>query len=484
MTLRQEFIGRANELTDLGRLLKRKTASLVAIKGRRRIGKSRLIEEFCREQNAFDFIGLPPDKHITAQSQRDNFAQQLQQQTGLPKIKTDDWADLFALLAEQVKEKQIIIIFDEITWMASNDNTFLAKLHSAWERFFRRNPKLILILCGSISHWIEENILSNTGYFGRITLKMTLKELSLPSCNQLLNYHQFKRSPIEKLIFLSVTGGVPWYLENINAELSAEENIRALCFKPDGLLVDEFEKIFHDLFKDARKDVCKRIIEFLTKKPASNTEIANAIGYSNSGALSNYLDELIEAGFVQKHTAWQVQTGKASNRARYRLSDNYLRFYLKCIQPRLTQIAKGRFQHMQLHELPGWNTLLGLLFENLVLKNRQFILEALNIQPESIVNDDPFYQNKTSKQQGCQIDYLIQTKFKTLFLCEITFSVNPVGTSVINEVQSKIERLNLPKGYACIPVLIHANTVTPPIENSEFFGKIINVSDWLEPCLG
>ena len=146
------------------------------------MGKSRLVEEFARGKKIFNFIGLAPTEFTTAQDERNEFSAQLSRQTGLPAIKTEDWSDLFLLLAAQVKTGRVIVFLDEISWMAHGDDNFLGKLKSIWDLNFKKNPKLILILCGSVSSWIEENILSSTGYFGRVSLKITLEELSLPHC--------------------------------------------------------------------------------------------------------------------------------------------------------------------------------------------------------------------------------------------------------------------------------------------------------------
>ena len=175
----QKFVGRRDELKKLNNLSRKKTSSLVVIKGRRRVGKSRLIDEFLDGKTFYRFIGLAPDKKTTAQDQRDHFALQLNQLTNLPKLKTEDWSELFILLAERVNVGKVVLVFDEITWMGNKDSNFLAKLHYAWENFYKHNPQLILIICGSVSSWIEKNILSSTGYFGRLSLKLSLYELSL-----------------------------------------------------------------------------------------------------------------------------------------------------------------------------------------------------------------------------------------------------------------------------------------------------------------
>jgi AAA+ ATPase superfamily predicted ATPase len=472
------FIGRHAELQALKDLLGKKTASLVVIKGRRRIGKTRLIEEFAKGKNFIRFVGLAPTEGITAQSQRDEFSLHLSQQTSLPEIKTDDWSKLFSLLAEKTKRGQIIILFDEITWMAHDDPTFLSKLKNAWELYFSKNPQLILILCGSISAWIEKNILSSTGYFGRISKKITLHELPLNRCNQLLEEIGFKRSAYEKFLILSLTGGVPWYIELINRKYSALENIKNLCFEPDGILVNEHNYIFHDLF-GSRGPVYEKITEFLAKQSSEYSDLVQGIHYSSSGTLSEYLAELIESGYVSRHFSWTIQTGKEKITSIYRLSDNYLRFYYRYILPKLTQIQSGKYSEIAVSSLPAWNSIMGFQFESLVLNNRRLIQKELRILPEEIVVDNPYYQRKTKRLVGCQVDYMIQTRMNTLFACELKFSQKELNTSIIQEVQQKIKNLQIPKNFSCLPVLIHVNGVSDEVIESEYFYKIINFTDLL-----
>ncbi len=158
------FIGREYELNKLKGLLNKKTASLVVIRGRRRIGKSRLVAEFAQSLPSYSFSGLAPEPGVTAQDQRNEFALQFSHQTGLPDITLNDWSKLFILLADKVKTGRVILFFDEITWMAQGDPAFLSKLKNAWDLYFSQNPQLILILCGSVSAWIEKNIMHRTGF--------------------------------------------------------------------------------------------------------------------------------------------------------------------------------------------------------------------------------------------------------------------------------------------------------------------------------
>lgn len=472
------FVGRKKEMQELKDLLKKKSASFVVVKGRRRIGKSRLLDEFSKDKSLFKFTGLAPQPNTTKQSQLDEFSRQLSTATGLPEIKADDWSKLFALLAREASKGQIIIIFDEISWIGSKDDDFLGKLKNAWDDHFKKNTKLIFIVCGSISTWIDENILNNTAFYGRISWSITLEPLPLNDCNLMLEAQGFKGSTYEKFKVLSVTGGIPWYIEQIQRNFNADDNIRRQCFTKNGALFEEFNKIFHEVF-GKRDQIYKEIIEALSNGPIDYNEVAKKADYKNSGRLSQYLSDLISAGFISRDYIWSLKTGKESKTSRFRLSDNYLRFHLKYIAPQYGQIEKGRFKTIALSSLSNWESIMGLQFENLVLNNREKIFELLNIRVEDVIADNPFLQTPTINRQGCQIDYLIQTKFKNLYVCEVKFSLNPVSITVTEELQKKISCLQLPKGTPVLPVLIHVNGVTENLVDSGYFYEILDFGDLL-----
>lgn len=217
------FFGREHELQILNNLLSKRTASLVVIKGRRRVGKSRLAEEFSKRLTSYVFVGLAPEKKITAQMQRDDFAQQMHRQFDIPEVKTTDWGDLFWHLANHVQTGAVCVLFDEINWMGDLDPTFLAKLKTAWDLYFKKNPQLIMILSGSMSKWIEENILSSTGFHGRLSSEISLDELPLHVCNEFWREQKNTVSAYDKFKILSVTGGIPRYLEEIHPEWPPEK---------------------------------------------------------------------------------------------------------------------------------------------------------------------------------------------------------------------------------------------------------------------
>jgi AAA+ ATPase superfamily predicted ATPase len=474
------FIGRKNELASLKGLLRRGLASLVTVRGRRRIGKSRLIEEFTKTngKSFMSFTGITPSKGVTAEDQRKEFVRQLNAQTGLSGIETKDWSDIFTVLYHQIDNKQIVLLFDEISWMAQGDPTFLGKLKIAWDTLFSKNNKLILILCGSVSSWIEKNIISSTGFLGRITLQLNVPELSLSESSDFLNHIGFKGSEMEKLMILSVTGGIPRYIELVNRDKSAEQNIKSLFFEPSSILLSEFDNIFNDLFGTS-SDVYRKIVLSLTDGSLEYAEISHSIGYPAGGPLSEYIGNLLICGFISKDITWSLKSGEDLKLYKYRLSDNYLRFYLKYVMPNLNRIEKGQCEDIALSSLPGWSSIMGLQFKNLVLNNRNLIWQELNIRPEDIIADNPYFQRKTKAHMGCQIDYLIQTKYNALFACEIKFSAKELGSDQIASMQEKIDRLVLPKRLSCLPILIHVSGISDLLEGENYFTKTIDFRRFL-----
>lgn len=473
------FLGRETELHELNKLLKKNSASLIVIQGRRRIGKSRLAEEFAKTHKFLQFSGIPATEKTTQQSQLDEFARQLSIQTTLPEITADDWGKLFLLLSEQTKTGRVIILLDEITWMGSKDPDFLGKLKNAWDLYFKKNPKLILILCGSISAWIEKNILSSTGFLGRVSYRLNLEELPLKECKHFWGKVGTSISAYEKLKVLAVTGGIPRYLEELKPALSAEENIKDLCFTKGAPLLNEFNEMFSDLFSN-RSATYKKIIHVLSAAPLEIKEICNELDIERSGFISEYLDDLVKSGFVTRDYTWSVKTGEASRLSHFRLSDNYIRFYLRYIDKNFEKIKNGDFTFKALSLLPNWKSIMGLQFENLVLKNRGYIKKCLGLKPEEIISDNPFFQRKTARNPGCQIDYLLQTTFKTLYVCEIKFRDQPIGLEAVHEMQAKIAAFKTPQGFSSRAVLIHVNGVTDNVIESQFFSAIINFGELLK----
>ena len=133
----------------------RKQAGLIVCSGRRRVGKSTLIVKFAEYENFAEFYGLPPHKTSSRRDQLDNFSKLLSEQFSTPYVQFSDWHDALSMLASLSGKDRIILLLDEISWMASNDKNFAGILKGLWDTKFKKNNRLILVLCGSVSSWID-----------------------------------------------------------------------------------------------------------------------------------------------------------------------------------------------------------------------------------------------------------------------------------------------------------------------------------------
>ena len=382
------FVGRKDILADLETLWRKKTSSIVACRGRRRIGKSTLFREFAKRtaDRYLEIEGLPPceeSKILTRdqlnQKQLDNFIDILSGMTGCSDEKVTNWFAAFKRLDEQIDETcRTVILLDEISWMGQYDADFPGRLRTAWETLFHRHEKLIVVVCGSISAWIKDNILGNTGFTGRFSRDYVLGELTLSECAEFWGVARERILPREIFDVLSVTGGVPRYLEEVDPGLSADENIRRMCFLKTGELFNDFNAIFNPIF-GAEVALKKRILQALSDGPLTGAEISRASGIGRNGRLAKLMRDLTEGGFVSDDQGKNPETGAELRVGSYRLRDNYTRFYLKFIEPHKEQIDAGAFELSSLEQLEGLDGVMGLAFENLVVNNYASLLPLFHL---------------------------------------------------------------------------------------------------------
>ncbi|MBE6396535.1 MAG: ATPase [Lentisphaerae bacterium] len=474
------FIGREEQLEQLKALWRKPVASLVTCRGRRRVGKSTLIEEFAR-RNRVRFIkleGVEPQQGVNNETQLKAFGQQLAEQTGCEESQPENWFKAFARLSKVLnpREKTVLLI-DEISWMGKYDAAFPGELKYAWDNRFSKNPKLIMVLCGSVSSWIDKKILKSKGFVGRPSLNLLVPELSMHECAAFWRRGGCRASSTDIIDVLSVVGGIPKYLENIDPALSADENIKRLCFTPGALLVGEFDEIFNDAL-DVNLGQKKRILVSLGDGGKTPTEVAETLGLENNGHLSAYLEELETAGFIARDTGLNPSTGKPSNVVRYRISDNYTRFYIKYIEPNREMIQKGTFTFVSLAQLPGWETMLGLQFECLVYNNLREIVKRIGLDQTLILSAAPYVQNPTTRTSGCQIDLLIQTR-RMVYVVEIKRRES-IGEWVVADVEEKISKLKTPRSVSVVPVLVYDGSLSKRVPADGYFGHTISTLEMLD----
>ena len=283
-------------------------------------------------------------------------------------------------------------------------------------------------------------------------------------------------SDAEKLRLLCVTGAVPRYLEEIRPRQSVAQNIKRMCFSPEGLLFSEFEKIFHDIFA-RRSGSFKRIVHALSGPALQPGELCQALGVKPTGDLSEKLAILVASSMVARDYSWDL-SGQQTAISRYRIRDNYLRFYLRYIDGGHSKIAQGLYRDVHLENLHRWDTIIGLQLENLILNNLTALIRRLDIAPESIISASPYRQHQTKRHDACQVDLLIHTRNSVVYVCEIKFR-GKIENLVIAELRQKIKRMLGMAGRSIRPVLIYHGELAPGIKESDFFSYLIPVGEFL-----
>lgn len=473
------FYGREEDLLGLERLWHKSVPSLVTCRGRRRIGKSTLIEEFASRSQArfIEIEGLPPQPNQANEDQLCHFAEQLRAQSAWKGANPAGWYEAMLALDGVLHDERTVVLLDEISWMGAHDPQFAGILKTAWDRHFKKHRRLVFVLCGSVSTWIQENILNNTGFVGRAAMNIVVGELPLKDCLRFWGAAAERTATREILDVLSVTGGVPRYLEEIDPGLSAVENIQNLCFSPKALLRDDFSKIFSSVF--GQNAVVKwRLLNALSKSPLTVSELAEATGMEKSGFLTRHLEQLSVAGFVTSDRGLNPQTQKPAKMIRYRIKDNYSRFYLKYIGPNAEMIDRDAFRCQALDALKGWDAMMGLQFETLVANNLPLLLPRLGLGRALLLSAAPYRQLPTERKKGCQIDLLLQTE-GSVCVVEIKRK-KELGVEVEDEIREKVSRLAVKTGVSVRTALVYDGALSPRLEASAYIDKFVDFGSLLK----
>ncbi|MBF0361564.1 MAG: ATP-binding protein [Oligoflexia bacterium] len=475
-----KFVGRLNELELLSDQIRNKSSSLITILGRRRIGKSTLVKHFSEINKLalFEFQGLAPRPRLSNKDQLNNFSQTLFKFLKIKPIEFSDWSQAFSYLNHLVlsSKKKMVIFLDEISWMGCKDADFAGKLKQAWDTELSQNTNIILILCGSVSSWIQKNILTSTGFAGRVSLEINLKELSLAESAELLRLRGHKLNHIDLAKILSVTGGVPKYLEEMKHFQTAEANIVNHCFRPSGFLFFEFDRIFSEIFGSVNQ-IYKDILVSLKDAPLSPSDLAKKLKRTLNGDISYYLSSLELGGFIRREYTWNL-SGNESRLSMVRISDNYTRFYLKYIESRKKRLEKKPLKLNDSLDFLNWPTLVGIQIETLILNNISILVDILKIPSSEIVQLGPYFQTGTKLRPGVQIDCLIQCKRGILHAVEIKSSPK-IGSDILTEVKEKNKRLKLPRGFSVRNHLVYLDDLSDSVVEADFFDYHISFSQFI-----
>ena len=468
------FFGREQEIGDLMSLWGKRSGSLVTCRGRRRIGKSTLIEVFAQKSKArfIHIEGVRPRPEFSDTTELKTFAKELAAQTRADDSMPDNWLKAFIRLDREINDKErTVVLLDEVSWLGHYDETFADLVKIAWDDYWSKHDRLIVVVCGSVSGWIKERFVDNGAFYGRRSLDMVVRELPLKECVKFWGRSATRVDTREIIDVLSVTGGVPRYLKEIDPGTSAASNLARLAFRPNSILRIDFDEMFSDVITKL-PTLSGKIVRSLVEHPLSVSETAAAVKAGKGGKIGEALEQLEEAGLVASDVGKNPETGRNAREVKYRLKDNYARFYLKYIEPKKEIVDAGAYRFVSLDALDGWETIMGLQFENLVLNHYPALIDPLHIGNSLIESAAPYSRRrKGDGEDGLQIDLLLQTKHSN-YVVEIKRR-REIGREVIDEVERKLVKFSTPRGKSARPVLVYDGNLAPIVEADGYFDSIV-----------
>lgn len=404
------IVGRIHEKQVLSDALDSHRSELIAIYGRRRIGKTYLIREFYENRIIFSFTGLSTGNR---KDQIKNFTLKLNEVTNIfnKEKQAKDWLEAFSYLKiflqeiKQSKKKKVLFI-DEFPWVDSHKSGFLAAFENFWNDYCTTRSDLVVVVCGSAASYMVKKIINNSkGLSKRITQTIKLMPFNLYETQSFFKYKKISMEEYEILKIYMVIGGVAEYLEHVKVGESAVITIDRLCFQEGAYLKNEYNEVFKSLFDE--KSYHQKIMNTLAKNKKagiSRDEILKELKISSGGRFSNSLEELMQSGFILKYEAYKGN----SKTTVYRIYDEFCLFHLQFIIP----FKNSKWiQIFQKQEYKSW---CGFAFETICLKHSKEIKRALNCDQISSKNYS-WYNSKA------QVDLVIDRDDDTVNLCEIKF---------------------------------------------------------------
>jgi uncharacterized protein len=405
-----KIIGRNIETQVLLEALASPNAELIAVYGRRRVGKTYLVRSVYEKNLVFELTGM---NGVSMTEQLHNFnetltdAFQLTLEPALPPNWIRAFRNLIRLLGPLLEEPDKKVVFlDELPWLDTPKSSFLAAFDHFWNSWASKQHNLVVVVCGSAASWMIQSIVRNTGgLHNRITRRLRLLPFDLQETELFLQIAQ---------IYM-ITGGIPHYLKEIRRGESFSQAIDRICFSQDGLLRLEFKDLYAALFSHSEAHI--NIVRALGERPGGLTrnEVAVACGIASGGSLTKWIEELLESGFIAEYLPFQ----KNAKDSIFKLSDEFTLFYLKFLEHNRS-VGSGTWE--KLSASPTWKTWSGLAFENLCLKHVPQIKKALGISGVYTEQSAWRWVAKSAEDEGAQVDLVLDRQDNCINLVEIKFS--------------------------------------------------------------
>lgn len=427
------FIGREKEQLLLKEYINSDQSEFVAVYGRRRVGKTYLIQQVIGNDYAFYVAGM---NNVTMRIQLKNFMQGIRRkQPEVPLAKT--WLDAFIALEnylESLPSGKKIVFIDEMPWMDTPRSNFISGLEHFWNSWASWRDNIKLIVCGSATSWIINNLIKNRGgLHNRVTHKIPLKPFTLKECQAYFTASGFRLSTKQIAECYMVLGGVPYYLSKMNKGEGVAQNIDRLVFAEDGELHDEFQSLYSSLYKNAGNHI-KIVTALATKgKGLTRQEIIEKTKLPDNGKFSLMLEELESCGFIRSYEPFMMANGNRGRDERkspdtlYQLVDPFTLFHFQVAKKADAHDANYWSNSQNSHLYSTWS---GLSFEMLCLNHIEQIKTALGI---SGISANVFTWLGKDKLRSAQIDMLIDRADRTINICEMKFYGKPYTMTAKDE---------------------------------------------------
>ena len=421
------LIGREKEIALLNKYYLSPKSEMVAIYGRRRVGKTFLMKETMGELFDFDYIGM----HKTpAKVQRNQFQKKLNAITGEEAKTPADWFESFDNLKTylmSLKKEKVVVFLDELPWMDAVNSNFLSAFSYFWNSWDSNEKLLKLYVCGSSTTWMVDTLIGDPGgLYGRVSRPIYLAPFSLAETEQFLNkVKKLKYNKMQVLDTYMVFGGIPYYLDMLDADLPLSVNIDRLFFGDDAPMRMEYDFLFRSLFKISEN--YQKVVELLSKKLKGLTRDEISEGCKLSGGdLTKILRNLDSCDFIRVYSnPSKKEKGKV-----YQLTDMFTLFHLRFVKGH-----KGRDKHYWTNMIESGvkNTWSGYAFEQVCLHHIDQIKSKLGISGiQSDVyawNEKPFTDADGNHWNGGQIDLIIDRNDNVMNLCEMKYSKDEYSIS-------------------------------------------------------
>ncbi|MCK4608041.1 MAG: AAA family ATPase [Gammaproteobacteria bacterium] len=415
----------------LDQIAESKRPELLTLFGRRRVGKTFTIRNRFEDKKDIIFFDVTGSKDAPMSEQISNFTNRLGEifYNGVQLVQAKNWNGTFKLLTEAITKsaanKKIVLFFDEFPWMATKNSRLLQNLDYYWNQYWSKDKRIKLIICGSSASWIINNIINNKGgLHNRMTRQIHLEPFNLAQTKTFLRNLGVRLNNQQLLQLYMVTGGIPYYLVNIERGKSAAQIIDQLAFKTNSILLNEFNILFASLFD--HHEICIEIIRLIAQHRygISKEEIFGKTSIDKGKKGIKILQSLEDTGFIMSFKP-HFHTKKGIY---YRVIDEYTMFYLNWIEPIKNTLLTHSFEdgYWQIQQkLPGWQSWSGYAFEAVCYKHIRQIRKALKLSPAAIPNSWRYVPKQYNKERGAQIDLLFDRQDNSITLCEIKYNDKP-----------------------------------------------------------